>query len=268
MRIMSRIAAWIAVLGLPAVAWALARTAWALWEGRGTAAAVDNLVAMGAAGIGAVAAGYLAITGWAMLLGAVLHGGRAVPRFVAALAPPSWQRVTATALGISMTAGVAGPALASSSTTPHVGWGEPVPPSAAAPAPAHSPTVATSVGWTPPSTTPPSAGGGALAVGFVAAPPEPAPLPSARHQPPAHAAPEGTSAAGADDGPAHPCTYTVEHGDSLWRITAALLGPGASDASINRAWPQLYAANADAVGADPALIHPGLVLTVPTGFQP
>jgi nucleoid-associated protein YgaU len=59
----------------------------------------------------------------------------------------------------------------------------------------------------------------------------------------------------------------VERGDSLWRITATLLGPGASDASVNRAWPELYAANADAVGADPALIHPGLVLTVPAGLQ-
>jgi nucleoid-associated protein YgaU len=59
----------------------------------------------------------------------------------------------------------------------------------------------------------------------------------------------------------------VKRGDSLWRITATLLGPGASDASVNSAWPELYAANADAVGADPALIHPGLVLTVPAGLQ-
>ncbi len=247
MRIMKGLAAWAAVLGMPAVAWVLARTAWALWDGRGPVAPVDDLVAMGAACIGAAVAGYLAMTGWAMLLGALVRGGRSVPRSVAALAPVSWQRVTATALGVTMSAGLAAPALASQPSAPHVGWGETV--AVQTPSPAHFSAGGSPAGWTSPiATTTPSTDGGTLAVGFA-----PAPAPS----PPAVAPPA----------PSDSSTYTVERGDSLWRITATLLGPEASDNSINRAWPELYAANYDAIGSDPALIHPGLVLTVPQEFQ-
>jgi len=99
------------------------------------------------------------------------------------------------------------------------------------------------------------------------APAPPTPSQQAPHQTSQSAARDVAGGGTAEGGPADFGTYTVERGDSLWRITAALLGPGASDVSINRAWPELYAANADAVGADPALIQPGLVLTVPKGFQ-
>ncbi len=271
MQIIGRLAAWAAVLGMPVVAWVLARTARALWDGRGAATQVDDLVAVGAACIGAAVAGYLAATGWAMLLGALVRGGRAVPRSLAALAPVSWQRVTATALGLTMSAGLAAPALASQPSAPQAGWGEPVAGNTASPA--QVPAVGSPAGWAGPAavTTPP-ADGGALTVGFVPAPSRPAPS----QRVPSQAVPDRTaqnavqdisSGGAAQPAPANSGTYTVARGDSLWRITARLLGPEASDIAINTAWPELYAANADAIGSDPALIHPGLVLTLPTGLR-
>ena len=58
-------------------------------------------------------------------------------------------------------------------------------------------------------------------------------------------------------------THTVRPGESLWSITATLLAPGAGAARIAQSWPALYHANADVIGANPALIRPGTVLTVP-----
>lgn len=57
--------------------------------------------------------------------------------------------------------------------------------------------------------------------------------------------------------------YVVRRGDTLWDIAARHLGPHASAADIARAWPRWYAANRTAIGPNPALIHPGLVLSVP-----
>lgn len=59
-------------------------------------------------------------------------------------------------------------------------------------------------------------------------------------------------------------SVTVRRGDSLWQIAARHLGPGAGDAEIALAWPAWYALNADVIGTDPDLIHPGLQLRVPT----
>ncbi len=55
----------------------------------------------------------------------------------------------------------------------------------------------------------------------------------------------------------------VAPGDSLWKLAADALGPGASAAEIAAAWPRWHEANAAAIGADPGLIHPGQVLDVP-----
>ena len=51
-------------------------------------------------------------------------------------------------------------------------------------------------------------------------------------------------------------TYTIVAGDSLWAIANKLLGDGSR-------WPELYEANKDVIGANPNLIHPGQVLTIP-----
>jgi nucleoid-associated protein YgaU len=58
-------------------------------------------------------------------------------------------------------------------------------------------------------------------------------------------------------------TYTVVPGDCLWSIAARRLGSGATGRAVDRGWRAIYAENRDAIGADPNLIHPGLVLALP-----
>lgn len=55
----------------------------------------------------------------------------------------------------------------------------------------------------------------------------------------------------------------VRHGDSLWRIAARALGPGATDAQIAVEWPRWYAANRAVIGPDPDLLFPGQRLVPP-----
>jgi len=57
--------------------------------------------------------------------------------------------------------------------------------------------------------------------------------------------------------------HEVIRGDSLWRIASELLGPDASNAQIAHAWPLIYQANHDTIGADPGLILPGQRLSIP-----
>lgn len=59
----------------------------------------------------------------------------------------------------------------------------------------------------------------------------------------------------------------VAPGDSLWRIAARWLGPGATDAQIAQAWPRWYAANRQLIGPDPNLIRPGQRLVPPPGWS-
>ena len=73
-------------------------------------------------------------------------------------------------------------------------------------------------------------------------------------------------AAAAADPPARvqrPVQYVVVAGDCLWDIAARLIGPSASNAAIDRGWRAIHSANRAAIGDDPGLIHPGLVLTIP-----
>lgn len=53
--------------------------------------------------------------------------------------------------------------------------------------------------------------------------------------------------------------YTVVRGDCLWNITKKYTGNGAR-------WPELYNLNKSVVGANPNLIYPGQVLTLPSGW--
>jgi LysM repeat protein len=55
--------------------------------------------------------------------------------------------------------------------------------------------------------------------------------------------------------PGHPARYRIRAGDTLAGIAAALGVPGG--------WPALYAANRQAIGPDPNVIHPGAVLAAP-----
>jgi resuscitation-promoting factor RpfA len=71
--------------------------------------------------------------------------------------------------------------------------------------------------------------------------------------------------------PAAPPPLTVvmvRPGDCLWTIAAQHLGADATNADIDRAWRAIWAANRDRIGADPNLIHPGLVLAMPVPTVP
>jgi nucleoid-associated protein YgaU len=59
-----------------------------------------------------------------------------------------------------------------------------------------------------------------------------------------------------DGEPDRPGTYTVVRGDCLWTIAKRFYGSGTQ-------WRTLYDANRDVVGANPNLIYPGQVLTIP-----
>ncbi|MCI0690281.1 MAG: hypothetical protein L0Y54_24035, partial [Sporichthyaceae bacterium] len=61
---------------------------------------------------------------------------------------------------------------------------------------------------------------------------------------------------------------TVAAGDTLWDLTAALLGPDATNEDIAAAWPRLYRTNQAVIGPDPSLIIPGQQLVTPNLTQP
>jgi nucleoid-associated protein YgaU len=63
--------------------------------------------------------------------------------------------------------------------------------------------------------------------------------------------------------PPEPVVYTVVVGDCLWSIAARHLGADPDASAVDAGWRAIYAANRDAVGDDPGLIHPGLVLRLP-----
>lgn len=51
--------------------------------------------------------------------------------------------------------------------------------------------------------------------------------------------------------------YTIQSGDSLWRIAKSKLGPNATNAEIAEGTKNLYQANASIIGANPNLISAG-----------
>lgn len=62
-------------------------------------------------------------------------------------------------------------------------------------------------------------------------------------------------------------TVVVEAGDCLWTIAAealaATIGSEPSDAAVAAEWPRWYALNRAAIGADPDLLLPGMLLRAP-----
>lgn len=55
----------------------------------------------------------------------------------------------------------------------------------------------------------------------------------------------------------------VRPGDSLWSLSAARLGPFASDVDIALDWPRIYQTNREVIGANPDLLRPGQILRIP-----
>ncbi len=82
------------------------------------------------------------------------------------------------------------------------------------------------------------------------------------------AAGTGTDEAAGDADAPPPRTVVVQKGDTLWSLTDDVLGPGPEDpALLAEAWPLLHEQNRDVIGADPDLLVPGQVLTVPASLD-
>ena len=65
----------------------------------------------------------------------------------------------------------------------------------------------------------------------------------------------GAQAGAAVTGTASTVTYTVEQGDTLWKIAVKFYGEGSY-------WQKIYAENAAVIGGDPNRIHAGQTLTI------
>ncbi|WP_066730224.1 LysM peptidoglycan-binding domain-containing protein [Demequina salsinemoris] len=226
----------VAVAATPAAAWLLGRLAWDLAIDAGSpGAGVDALVAPAIVALGAVASGYLAVTALIMI---AAGAGGTMPRWARMLAPRAWRRLVATAAGASLSAGLAVPALAVDSAP---GW------SAAGVAS----IVDAGPGWVTSDVE-----DGATIVGLADAAPGWAGSGASTGVSTTEAA-----AMGAASETETAATITVEAGDSLWDLTAALTGDGA--AQVAAAWPLLYRENRDVIGDDPGAIVPGQVLRIP-----
>ena len=145
---------------------------------------------------------------------------------------------------------------------------------------AQAPGASDDLGWTPTASAPAPAGEAPSPAGDTPAPAGDTPAPAGDTSSNAgDAARRPDAAAGATSAdPSSPpaTTHQVSAGESLWSITEEILdagsagsptdpssgGPG-TQAQIARAWPILYAANAESIGADPDLIIPGTALNVP-----
>ncbi|MBR7743890.1 hypothetical protein KC207_11370 [Phycicoccus sp. BSK3Z-2] len=222
--------------------------------------------------VGVLAAVGLVLVGW-LVLGVALEVlalvpgavGRGAARASAALSPRVARRVVAVVVGLGVTAGATGTAHAAplrvAVATAESRATDLVHDRAAAaggPAGAAGWTTAATAGWTTAATagwTSPAA-----APGVAAGDPDPGWTPERpRVRPQPDLAPLGTRSPGSDADP----TVVVRRGDSLWTIAARHLGAYATDAEIAAEWPRWYAENRAAVGDDPDLLLPGVLLRAP-----
>ncbi|UNX55829.1 LysM peptidoglycan-binding domain-containing protein [Georgenia sp. TF02-10] len=214
-----------------------------------TGAVLPDVVAAGALTVGAVVAGWYVLT---CAAGVALHLARAAGSSIGAAetlvrrwgAPVLRHAlVTTAATGLGLSSLGAGAAADQEPPPEDLGWGATVqttPTPTPSPEPAPDPPAPTR-----PTQAPATAPGAA-----------PAPITGAEPAPGAVPAPDVV--------PHHTeAVHTVVPGDSLWRIAAAHLPPGADDAAIAAEWPRWYAANRAVIGPDPDLIHPGQQLQAP-----
>ena len=168
-------------------------------------------------------------------------------RVLATWGAPAVRRITASALLVSLSSA---PALATQETGggDDLGWR----PTSSAPS---SPSSQSST--PPPEQSPSSASTGSGDSEDASRSADSTPPGSQTPQPPT----------GPDAPPSSSPTHTVTPGESLWSITAHLLPAGSSPARIAQAWPALYRANSEEIGADPSLIRPGAVLSVPDSLS-
>jgi hypothetical protein len=188
----------------------------------------DAAIVWGCAWLAWLLAGYLAVATAAAALGHLLGGLGRTAHLVSGLAPRHLRRLVDAAITTTVAATIVSTAAAA--------------PATAAPRPAavseRAPLVAGSpLDWP----------------GLTSSPPH-----HHRHQ---HR-PDGGS-----DPPrrqqSHGHKIVVQPGDTLWRIAARDLGPGASGAAITEAWHAWYQANRAVIGPNPSIIRPGQQLQAP-----
>lgn len=258
----------IALLGAVAalVTWLLGREATTLVGHPLTR--VDDVVALGAAAAGAGVALWYTLTALALLLAELAALGRATARLAGALhatvdrlGAPVLRRAAVVAVGTGLALGGL-PAGASVPVTAPEPAGTVLPADGAPPAddvvPHDLRPGLSGIADLPDGVATPAPQ--ATAVPDDVTTPTPAP-----GTPPSEARPDGaapTDAAETARG------YAVRPGDSLWAITAAHLGPGATDAEIAAGWPRWHETNRAVIGADPHLIHPGQTLLAPDQKDP
>lgn len=196
-----------------------------------------------------------ALTGWLAVAVLVTAGshlpgllGRLAGAVAHRLAPVALRRAVEVALGLSVAVGVVG-----------------VSPAAATPAPPGAPAVTSLDPAVAPTLDRPSAAGRevpAPALDWPTPPDADAPQPAA----PERSSAPGPSALATTWATTGRDEVVVQPGDSLWAIAEqdlATRGAAPTDADIARTWPSWWAANRDAIGADPDLILPGIPLTPP-----
>jgi nucleoid-associated protein YgaU len=192
-----------------------------------------------------LAAWLFAVT--ALILAARTHtaAGQVAERAVRIITPRAGRRFLEAALGVALAVGPSGAALAS--TQPAFA---PVPAPVVAAAEfsffdldrpfSQAPAAA-------PATPTPTASPAASATPAPATPAPAAPTPTS---------PDTSTATSPDT------THAVVPGDTLWGLAAAA-NPRASPAQLASSWQRWYTANRDVIGADPDLLLPGQLLTVP-----
>lgn len=187
-------------------------------------------------------------------------GGRAASLAVRGVAPLAVRRAVEVALGLTVATGALGATAAAASS----GSGLPAPPVAAVSTPPAEPdggTPPVDLDW-PATGEPP------------AAQPQPAATPTdvavvrvGEAAPPVHdAVPDAVRGAPLPSGTGVE-QVVVQRGDTLWDLAESALarqsGHDPSNAQVAAAWPQWWAANRAAVGADPDLLLPGTTLRPP-----
>ncbi|WP_422933689.1 LysM peptidoglycan-binding domain-containing protein [Sinomonas sp. P47F7] len=222
-------------------------------------------------GLAASTAGLVVVGGWlaAMSLAAAAAlldaAGRHGPaRWAAAVTPAFMRRLAFGVLGASLLAG----------PTAHASSGDLDPAWRPSPAATAQPTFAP---------IQPGAFGAATESGASGTPTQSLPTARADSTPPARAAPDHAwtppQPVPLDNAPSGgPLVrpelrveasgrgaVEVRPGDTLWSIAARHLGPNASVSDVANAWPRWFESNRAAIGDDPDLIRPGLLLVPPNG---
>lgn len=228
---------------------------------------VEELVALGAAAVGAAVGWWLAGSALLVLCCLLARGlgtrWRGAEALALRVAPAVLRRTLVTAVGAGLVLGVG---LAPASATgraavpswPDPGWQTTTTAPATGPAPAEGSGAAADA----PPTSPTGRDG------WSAATPSSALSPFSATAVDTDAdrtgvAPVTPTADDGTDRDQQDGSVVVRPGDSLWAIAASRLPAGATDAQIAQEWPRWYAENLDVVGTDPGLILPGQVLRQP-----